>query len=87
MILPEGLDTVVGDRRVRLSGGERQRIALARSLLRKPTLLLLDKATSSLDSDNERRYSAGRGAAAWGYNGGLHRAEYHSYFCSLGSAA
>ncbi len=52
--LPQGLDTVVGDRGVRLSGGERQRLTLARALLRRPTLLLLDEATSSLDSDNER---------------------------------
>ncbi|WP_068260994.1 ABC transporter ATP-binding protein [Janibacter limosus] len=64
--LPDGLDTVVGARGHRFSGGEKQRIAIARTLLRDPAVLVLDEATSALDNDTERELQTALDALARG---------------------
>jgi ATP-binding cassette subfamily B protein len=64
--LPDGLNTVVGDRGYRLSGGEKQRLAIARLLLKRPAVVVLDEATAHLDSENERAVQAALSAALTG---------------------
>lgn len=64
--LPQGFDTVVGERGYRLSGGEKQRVAIARMLLKDPSIVILDEATSSLDTESEAAVQRALGTALLG---------------------
>ncbi|MDD4365920.1 MAG: ATP-binding cassette domain-containing protein, partial [Synergistales bacterium] len=59
MAMPDGYQTMVGERGLKLSGGEKQRVAIARTILKRPSILLFDEATSALDTQTERLVDAG----------------------------